>query len=155
MPARFRRDWLGGRGSWLASRASRALPLRPRTLLLRASIRLIARLGLERGTPLVSGSTLALTDGESPLSGMLALREPAATVDLNAGLAMLGLTSVRARQSSVKLRQRLSALRRTCRSGTDAPVMIELAEKRVPCGPALPVISANSNASEATASSDR
>jgi hypothetical protein len=49
-------------------------------------------------------------------------------LDRYAGLARLALLSHMAIQSSVKLRQILSALRRTWRSDTTEPLRMELAE---------------------------
>jgi hypothetical protein len=101
---------------------------------------------------LLSGSTLWRTVGESPLNCTLGRRLMAAVDDLTAGLDSALLVSHMAMQSSVKLRQMLSALRRTCLSDTLAPPRMELAECSVPWGPALPVISARVMASIAVAS---
>ena len=47
------------------------------------------------------------------------------------------------RHRSVRLRHIVSALRRTWRSATVAPLIMDAAEKAVPCGPAPPVITAS------------
>jgi len=148
-------DCVGVNGSWLDSRGLPYVLGPPASkLTLRASIRPMAVLGLARGSVLLSGSMLCRMDGELPLICTLVRREGTAAARM-AGLAMLALVSHKAMQSSVRLRQMLSALRRTCRSGIDEPLRIELAECSVPCGPALPVISANVRASDAVASSTR
>lgn len=142
-------------GSWLDCRLP-PLTLVVSRLALRASMRLIARLGLERGTSSVSVSMLGRTCGDSPLTCTLGRREDAAAADLSAtGLARFTLVPHSSMQSSVRLRQILSALRRTWRSGTRGPESIALAECRVPCGPALPANSAKPSASDAVASSTR
>ena len=109
----------------------------------------MALLGLTPVNVLLSGSMLCRIVGESPLNCTLGLRDIVAVFDRKAGLARPVLVSHRAIQSSVRLRQRLSALRRTWRSDTTEPLMMELAEWSVPCGPALPLISANASASVA------
>lgn len=118
-------------------------------------MRCIARLGLMFVKVLLSGSMLWRTVGESPLIWTLGRRVIVAVDVLTEGLLRLGLVSHKAMHNSVRLRQMLSALRRTCRSEMLAPPSIELAECRVPCGPALPVISASDIASVAVDSSIR
>lgn len=115
----------------------------------------MALLGLERGNVSLSGSMLARIWGESPLIWTLGRREFETTPALRAGLAIDDFGSHSSMHSSVRLRQILSAFRRTCRSGTNALFRIELADWRVPCGPALPASSANAIASDAVASSAR
>jgi hypothetical protein len=88
----------------------------------------IALLGLTPDNVLLSGSILSRIVGDSPLSCTLGRREIVAVVERNAGLAKPVLVSHKAIHSSVRLRQRLSALRRTWRSDTTAPLMMELAE---------------------------
>jgi hypothetical protein len=137
---------------------SREIPLtlEVKRLALRASMRVIALLGLERGTVPLSASILGrIWEGDSPLTWTLGRREVTVAVLVRAGLTMVGFVLHSSMQSSVRLRQMLSAFRRTCRSAADAPPKIELAECKVPCGPALPASSANAMASEAVASSVR
>ena len=150
VPALCRRDGicLSSKGSWLRSLSPVSI------LVLRASIRDIALLGLTPDIVLLSGSMLCRIVGESPLICTLGRRDTVAVDDRTIGLARPVLLSHMAIQSSVKLRQMLSALRRTCRSDVPVPRM-ELAEWNVPCGPALPDISANVSASNAVASSVR
>jgi len=101
-------------------------------LVLRASMRDMALLGLTPDNVLLSGSMLCRIVGESPLICTLGRRDSVAVFDRKAGLARPVLVSHRAMQSSVRLRQRLSALRRTWRSETTEPLMMELAEWSVP-----------------------
>lgn len=71
---------------------------------------------------------------------------------------MLGAScfpSHNAKQRSVRLRHIVSALRRMWRSETVTPLIMDAAEKVVPCGPALPVIATSCKASMAVASSVR
>lgn len=72
-----------------------------------------ALLGLTPFSVLLSGSILCRIVGESPLICTLGRREIVAWVDRKAGLERPVLVSHMAMQSSVRLRQRLSALRRT------------------------------------------
>lgn len=93
-------------------------------LVLRASMRSRARLGLtpENDTTLPVSSLSRAALGDSPLTCTLGLRP---TVDVNeriAGLAKLCFVSHNAIQSSVKLRQMLSAFRRTCLSAVPVPL---------------------------------
>ena len=128
VPAREMRDGIclsKSYGSWLAS-----LEVPLSMLVRRASMRLRARLGLILFKVLLSGSMLGRIVGESLLSCTLGRR--LIVVDLIAGLARAGLVSHMAMHNSVKLRQMLSALRRTCRSAALAPPRMELAECRVP-----------------------
>lgn len=76
-------------------------------------MRLRALLGLMLFNVLLSGSMLCRIGGESPLICTLGRRDIAAADALIAGLAKLFLLSARAMHSSVRLRQMLSALRRT------------------------------------------
>jgi hypothetical protein len=94
---------------------SRGLPVVPAVSILdlRASMRESALLGLTPDNVLLSGSMLSRIVGESPLSWTLGRRVTVLVFDRNAGLARLGLLSHMAMQSSVRLRHRLSALRRT------------------------------------------
>lgn len=88
----------------------------------------IALLGLTPGNVLLSDSILSRMLGDSPLSWTLGRRDIAAVAFRKAGLAKPVFVSHMAIHSSVKLRQRLSALRRTWRSDTTAPLVMELTE---------------------------
>jgi hypothetical protein len=93
-------------------------------LVLRAWMRSIALLGLDRGGSSVS--MLCRIVGDSPLIWTLGRRKFDAATVLSDGLATLDFVSHNSMQSSVRLRHKLSALRRTCRS--EAPLSTALDE---------------------------
>jgi hypothetical protein len=118
-------------------------------LLLRASRRLKGRLVA------LLGSSIARLDREYFDFGTDALGGVSIATGEDMMLGASCFPSHKARQRSVKLRHIMSALRRMWRSETVTPLMMDAAEKVVPCGPALPVIATSCTASLAVASSVR
>ena len=114
-----------------------------------------ARLGLtpEKETTLPLSSLSRAVRGDSPFTCTLGLRVAAADERI-AGLAKLSFVSHKDIQSSVKLRQMLSAFRRTCRSAVPALLYTDAAELCMPVL-VLPAISAKAIASDAVDSSVR
>lgn len=95
--------------SWLDSRRLSLISM----LVLRASMRVRALLGLTPTIELLSGSMLCRTGGDSPLTCTLGRRDGIMIDVRTAGLANVDLLSHKLMQSSVRPRQILSALRRT------------------------------------------